>query len=339
MVWCSEPFLKWVCSVDADHVFRQRGIRLAGRGPSRYSSLGDAGGRRSYQRFDELANKCLIYGATDAIAFISYSGIAFVQHRPTDVWLAETLDADIATGPPSTLRIGGSTERPITIGAAMNRVANRLTEVLRAMPARQRSDGLTLQLVGWKWRRRRMFEMPIMWHITNRGHGGETTIYRLPRYWGWERHQARADAIGNRRTNPTQRFQRRVAGLTDLPADLAEQLLVETIREASTDRSTGGSIGADCISTVFGLSDAKARVRYLPASPSHATYDAYSPWVVVPGWAPARPRFSQADSFLRYISAVWRWHSSVPSPQARLVSRAAWARFNDRARPNIDWPP
>jgi hypothetical protein len=233
--------------------------------------------------FDELANKCVIYAASDAVVAISYTGIAFIQGKPTDVWLAETLDADVAAGPHAALRTGGQLERRITLGAAIKRVARRLDQDLTAMPIRKRGSGVTLQLVGWQWRRQRdFFEMPIAWHITNDGYGTETTVHRLPRYWGWERNHWHVAAVGDRRSDPVSKIQQRLEGQTQLYGELAEQVLVEAIREASASKLTCGSIGSDCIAVWLRLSDGNLRVRYFPASPSHTAYDVYTPWVIMP---------------------------------------------------------
>jgi hypothetical protein len=181
---------------------------------------------------DGLANKCVVYAATDAFVSISYTGIAFIQGKPTDVWLAETLEADVASGPHSPLRSGGVSEHRITLGAAVGRIARKLeTDLGAGLPSQ--GGGVTLQLVGWQWRRRRAYEMPIVWHITNAGNGTKTTVHRLPRYWGWERGEYRISAIGDRRSDPLSSVQRRLQGRNELYLDFAQQVLVEAIREAS----------------------------------------------------------------------------------------------------------
>ena len=64
--------------------------------------------------------------------------------------------------------------------------------------------GLTLQIVGWKWRIDNPYEMPIIWHLIN-------SIGTMePRHKWRDRHatgdgragQARLDAIGDRRSKP-----------------------------------------------------------------------------------------------------------------------------------------
>lgn len=40
---------------------------------------------------DQVANKTILYRATDAVAVLSYSGLAYRGAKPTDEWLAELL--------------------------------------------------------------------------------------------------------------------------------------------------------------------------------------------------------------------------------------------------------
>jgi hypothetical protein len=245
-------------------------------------------GKRRRESVDPLANKCVIYVATDALVAISYTGVAFILGKPTDVWLAGALDADIAAGPRFAFRSGRGSERRITLGAAINRVAGKLSEDLAAMPPSKRGQGVTLQLVGWQWRQRPpQVERPIAWHIVNDGSGKETEIHRLPRYWGWERNNYQVLAAGDRRTKPAEEVVRRLEGRSDLYVEVAEQALVEVIREASESEVTGGGIGADCIAVWLPLADA-IRVRYLPAVPA-AGYDVYTPWLLMPEVAASAP--------------------------------------------------
>lgn len=41
--------------------------------------------------FDPLANKNIVYVARNAIVSIAYTGLAYIDGIPTDVWIAERL--------------------------------------------------------------------------------------------------------------------------------------------------------------------------------------------------------------------------------------------------------
>ena len=177
-----------------------------------------------------LSNKALVYVASDALVTISYTGVAYMGDKNTDTWLAEQLDSDISRGPHAALRAGGSGRR-VDIGAAVKKLAERIERLFTSVPAKERSGGLTLQVVGWKWRRHNPYEMPIIWHLINSGEDGASTrVERLPRYWGWQNGEARLDAIGNRRSNPLHDLTSRISGTSELYSDFVEQQMVDTIR-------------------------------------------------------------------------------------------------------------
>ena len=44
---------------------------------------------------DPLANKNIIYWARDGFFTIGYSGLAYLQGKPTDQWIAEKLWGDV----------------------------------------------------------------------------------------------------------------------------------------------------------------------------------------------------------------------------------------------------
>ena len=246
-----------------------------------------ATGAVRYRPWEVLANKALVYAASDALVTISYTGVAYMGDKNTDTWLAEQLDSDISEGPRTAFRVGGS-ERRVSIGTAVKVLAERIEDFFISVPTEDRAGGLTLQIVGWKWRRRNSYEMPIIWHLSHSGgYGASTQIDRSPRYWGWEKGQARFDAIGDRRSNPLNDLTRRVSGATELYADFVEQEMVHTIRAASAVSS--GAIGRNCISILMGLSTSDVRVRYFPESSTAANYDVFTPWLIAPGVGASAP--------------------------------------------------
>jgi hypothetical protein len=259
----------------------QVGDRLTSR-EWRYAS-----GAVRYQPWEVLANKALVYVASDALVAISYTGIAYMDGKNTDTWLAEQLDSGISRGPHAALRVGGS-ERRVDVGGAVMKLAERIERLFASLPANDRFGGLTLQIVGWKWRRHNLYEMPIIWHLINSGEDDASTqIERSQRYWGWESGQARLDAIGNRQNNPLSDLTSRISGTSELYADFVEQQMVDTIRTASSVSS--GTIGQSCISILLSLSSSNVRVRYFPESAATTDYEVFTPWLVAPGTGASAP--------------------------------------------------
>jgi hypothetical protein len=238
-------------------------------------------GRSIYTPHEPLANKTVVYVARDAIATISYTGVAYLNGTNTDNWIAETLDPTIA-GARFAFEVGGSGRR-ITIGAAAMRLAEKIPAEFSTMSAQKRASGLDMQVAGFKFRQRKpRVDVPILWRIVNSGSAGARSDVRLiPRYWGWERGQYRVQAIGNLNGNPHTMLHRWISGELihrNLTIDDVEAEIVAIIRKAS-DKSNG-TIGRDCISVLLRSPDGYTRVRYFSDA---ATPAAFTPWVLVPG--------------------------------------------------------
>jgi hypothetical protein len=259
----------------------QVGDRLTSKPSSRPASRPDR------EPWEVLSNKALIYVASDAVVTISYSGIAYVGSANTDTWLAEQLDSDIARGPHCSLRVGSS-KRRVDIGTAAKSLADSIDHTFASMKSVDRSSGLTLQIVGWKWSKDNPHEMPFIWHLVNSGaNGALTQTERSGRYWGWESGQSRLDAIGDRRSNPLKKLNDRLSGKTELFADFIEQQMVGVIREASG--VSAGGIGESCISILISLATCDVRVRYFPKSSASSDHEVFTPWIIAPGAGTSAP--------------------------------------------------
>ena len=259
----------------------QVGDRLTSKPSSRPAS------RPGREPWEVLSNKALIYVASDAVVTMSYSGIAYVGRMNTDTWLAEQLDPEIARGPHSALRAGSSGHR-VDIGTAVKSLADSIDHIFTSMRSVDRNGGLTLQIAGWKWRKRNPYEMPFIWHLVNSGADGALTqTERSDRYWGWESGHARFDAIGDRRSNPLRRLNDRLSGKTVMFADFVERQMVEATREASA--VSAGGIGESCISILMDLAGADVRVRYFPWPTASSDHEVFTPWIISPGAGTSAP--------------------------------------------------
>jgi hypothetical protein len=103
------------------------------------------------QPFDPIANKTVVYRATDAFASLSYSGVAYVKTQPTDEWLAELLWGDpIARGP------DGNGPAAFGFGARPNTwtIDRAIDALRRAIDGLAQSwinkGGLLVSVAGWR---------------------------------------------------------------------------------------------------------------------------------------------------------------------------------------------
>jgi len=101
--------------------------------------------------FDPVANKTVVYRATDALVSLSYSGVAYVKSQPTDEWLAELLwGAPIGRGPdgngPAAMGFG---VRPNAW--TIDRAIDALRRAIDGLPQTWINlGGLFVSVAGWR---------------------------------------------------------------------------------------------------------------------------------------------------------------------------------------------
>lgn len=265
--------------IDRNHVL-QVGDRLVSR---EYRGL--ITGTTFRKPHEELSNKAVIYVATDAVVVASYTGVSYIKGKNTDTWIAKALGPTTVHDDQYSFSVDSS-ERPVALDVAVRRLAERLQADFSTMAHERRAGGLAIQMAGWQWQQGRPYtERPILWRIwIGDEDGASASIDRLPRHWGWADNQYHLEAMGDRRSNPTNLMkrwldQRNTQG-PPFTIDDVEGAMVETIRTASDN--SGGSIGRNCICVLLRLSDANARVRYFPDS-VNPLYPVFTPWIVAPG--------------------------------------------------------
>ena len=238
-------------------------------------------GTSRYRPFDVLSNKSILFLAKDALVSISYSGTAFIRGMPTDVWLARALHPPLGAKPRFAFQAGDDYKSE-PLYTAVARLGERLLTDFGAMPPERREQGLYLEIVGYRWSRRRRIEIPFAWHLWHSGDLSQKgQIRRYPRYWGWESGGYSICTIGDRGTRPELEASRRFDEKKSIDENDAESCLVEVIRVAS--RESKGTIGQDCISIVFARYSDSIRIRYLPHKAQKKAYDVYTPWIIMPG--------------------------------------------------------
>lgn len=101
--------------------------------------------------FDPIANKTVVYRATDALVALSYSGVAYVKSQPVDDWLAELLwGVPIARGP------DGNGPAAFGCGARPNawtirRAIDALRRAVDGLPQSWiNKGGLFISIAGWR---------------------------------------------------------------------------------------------------------------------------------------------------------------------------------------------
>ena len=232
--------------------------------------------------YDALANKTVVFRASDGLVVFGYTGAAFLGGMPTDSWIADAISDGACANDTGAIRFGGFRVRDTgstLLGLRRRLERERLFRTLNG----------AMSAVGWQWngRRKRTFCRPVLWLL------GPETRYRwiqlMPRHPPERRPQFRMRPIGNWPLG-NDAWQDLVAGVGRAGPDLetVEAMVVAAIRRASSQAP--GSIGSHCMSVVVKPGDARpnARVRFLPVTPhlgragDQDVEVAFTPWMVAP---------------------------------------------------------
>ena len=97
--------------------------------------------------WDRAANKTVVFGASDAVVVIGYTGVAFVRGKPTDHWIVEKLLGHEVEA--AALSLG--TAQAIDVGQALRRLEHALNnEVAQSW----KRAGTAVVACGFQWHRR-----------------------------------------------------------------------------------------------------------------------------------------------------------------------------------------
>jgi hypothetical protein len=143
--------------------------------------------RGSLTKFDETANKTVIYVARDAYVSIGYTGLAYIDGRPTDQWIAEKLigeEVGSRRGPSggiaARLTAGGNIPW-YDIGTARRVLRSELFALSLRVGETMKPHLPTLVMAGWQ--RRKRFSRPIAHVLTH--DVLNDAAHSLPRDFWW----------------------------------------------------------------------------------------------------------------------------------------------------------
>lgn len=132
--------------------------------------------------FDAIANKTVIYRARDAIAAVSYSGVAYLGAKPMDEWIAEMLwGAPFHRGPDGkrpTMCSMGLRPNDWTIDIAITSLKQAVDSMPQGLIDK---GGLFIVLAGW--RQDRGPPRPFVVEIERPPRARTTAISGAPRRW------------------------------------------------------------------------------------------------------------------------------------------------------------
>jgi hypothetical protein len=232
---------------------------------------------------DALANKSVVFRASDGLLGFGYTGLAFLGGMPTDTWIADALSGGQCGGDIGALRYG---EFPVRdVGSSLRMLCQRL-RAEREFVVRHGE----VSAVGWQWsskRRSGLLRRNVLW-VLHSGSGELQWQQVVPRhlperertFWmvptgDWPLGQGAWRGLLDR------------VGTAGADWEAVEGLFVEAIRRASEERR--GTIGPHCMSILLRpWRFPNALVRFIPETAHRGTAFeqaveiAYSPWLVAP---------------------------------------------------------
>ena len=134
---------------------------------------------------DPLANKTVVFRATDGLVALGYTGPAFLKCVPTDAWIADVLSDGSCTGVQASIMHGAFPIRDL--GSSLASLSQRLR-------ARRSFKALGGEIcgTGWQWNARRThtFARPVLW-LLHRGSDALRWTQLMPRHLPERRTQFR----------------------------------------------------------------------------------------------------------------------------------------------------
>ena len=308
--------------------------------------------RRSLGRprpFDPESNKTVIYVARDALLSIGYSGVAYLDNRPTDQWIAEKL---IGEEVGSRARVQGSHTIPrrlktgptgpwYDVGNAI-RVLREGLIATRGLRTVERHNFPRLIVAGWqRWKRK---SRPVAYVIADDGEGPlYSRLKATPRYdWLRGRFHLNFTPINHQLASIRAELNEQLEGSSP-SADELEKRMAQALRRAADQFP---EIGKDYLAVLLPPpGQRRIRTRYVafdtPAQGPHQPHDEEPPYFGPVGFAPwiVAPHYEAGPSMM-INSQVWE----IGGPLGGLVLEMEgppgpdreWAMWSQR-RPH--WSP
>lgn len=253
---------------------------------------------RGERPFDILANKSLLYHASNALVAIGYSGHAFIGSIPTDQWIAEKLiGKEFDRGRKVPAITSGPLSRWRDIGQSLRLLRDSLDHVAgNDLQARYRRDWMgksfDVLIGGWQWDGKGRAR-PILAGLTKPRNSESFDLIWHSRHWylpvASKGRRVRV-VVAPAENISRGEHQALVDSLTGKSVDETQDALVNAIRKVSHRVPV---VGADCMSILlFPPSVGQAHVNYVPVNPATANLSnkssfiqlavAFSPWIIGP---------------------------------------------------------
>ena len=300
---------------------------------------------RTTVAFDSNCNKAIVFCATDAHVVVAYTGRAYLDHIPTDTFIAQSLVGSVLSEGGAFIGVAGP---PVwtDIGRSVERLRHDLTEAFGRLPDADRTMNFQVSVMGWRQRRTRNKRItPVVWHLNREegAHDRPFVIERGDRWWGWDRGYT-LSGIPDVPTSIWTWLRDELRTHGDKSPDEIKRILVDALLRCADSRPE--EINYSCTQILLTPTvSPHARVSFIadirlpdgiqPLSPG------YSPWVVAPpmAYAPALMRGGPEGGGWTNMSTgyTWRYEGSIIPPEPakpsdQSVRREPKASHSSQAR-------
>lgn len=234
--------------------------------------------------WDPYANKTILVLAQNGTVIVSYAGLAHIQSKPTDQWLAEAIvGATFRPGIHGGLATGFGGSFKVTMAEVMSAIPIAMKADLPREPKRDRSHGLQVLISGWTWKRRAKWggrlPRPILLTFRHSGtRGVDATLEELPRAWRWDRTMTLGHiGVGIGAHKPQLLSDLGAPNLIRTDKDI-ESMLVRFIRSTS-ESPLGDVVGTECMAVSVSRAQ-EVRVRFHRDSALTNPQTAFTPIVL-----------------------------------------------------------
>lgn len=282
-----------------------------------------------FEEYDVLSNKTVVFGASNAIVTIGYSGQAFIEGLPTDSWIAKSL-IDLPEVPESLMWRPSRELKWPSIGEALERLRHKAESELSRSTIDQ-SIAPKFSVVGWSWKtfaNNRTLGYPLLCEIEIESSSTYSIKYSA-KHWAWDRRFTL-------QTNPDlakgelDHLMSEIKGKGGNSPMALQDALVQSIRRISTSRA---DVGRDVMCVLLTpRSSPVVRVTYSPEDPqryyAHKTPKGqtllgdYAPWIMISTcvWPPSATSSGWTD-----MPSSFSWSLSsdpIPNMSHSLIDEA-----------------
>ncbi len=294
----------------------------------------------SARPFDTNSNKVVVFRANDAQVVGSYTGRAYLDSIPSDMFIAQSLLGSPLSG--SAFESVGRAASWTDIGRSVERLRADLSSAFLRLPKQDRTPNFEVSILGWRQRIGRNRRItPVIWEL-KRSPGAYETEFRIvrhQRWWRWDWGFTLTSIPTLRDEGLVSSMLGRIRESGNESPEVIKRVLLDALHRCTL--ASPEFVGRSCLMvTLTPTASPQARLRYVvdTGRPDDLAPDGhgYSPWVIDPPmvFAPAIMRSTTGTGGWTASGSSFSWviEGLQPVVGPRRVSQSAQKRPPDPQR-------